>query len=384
MRLQPLPAICAALALSPSVATAEETFARKTFTYKTEGDLAIQADVYRAEDDKVRPVLAWLHGGALIVGSRADVPRRLLDLCRQEGFVLVSFDYRLAPETRLPAIIEDLEDACRWLHRDGPRLLRIDPGRLVVAGGSAGGYLAMTAGARARPRPRAVVSYWGYGDVDGDWYTKPSDFYRTQSPLVEKEEAYRPIGSRALAGTEGGSPEQKARGRYYLYHGPTPALLAFAPYRLLTGYDLPESFAAFAFCWGGFLFASATMLRLFDAADARPGAWAAGLLTFSMGIAPAVPYLLRRVWVYETAIACGWLCVAAAVYCFARSAGSPREAAWLAGSGAMFALAIGCRPHLGFAGLLFFVGDDTDVEDRRGDHAEREPERQPDPRPLQP
>src|SRR5438093_5139906 len=94
---------------------AAEPFSKKTYTYKTVDDIAIQADVYRPGDDKVRPAVVWIHGGALIVGSRSDVPGQLLDLCKREGFILVSLDYRLAPEVKLPAIAEDVRDAFRWL-----------------------------------------------------------------------------------------------------------------------------------------------------------------------------------------------------------------------------------------------------------------------------
>ena len=203
--------------LSPREAGAiEPAFTMKTYTYKVIGPTRIEADVYRAEDAAVQPVVVWLHGGALIVGSRSQVPKRLLDQCRAEGFTLVSFDYRLAPEVKLPAILEDIRDAFRWLHEQGPKVLHIDPDRLVVTGGSAGGYLTLMTGVHVKPRPTALVAYWGYGDVDGDWYAKPSDFYRKQVPLISKDEAYRAVGRRVLTGTEGGD-EQKGRGRFYHY-----------------------------------------------------------------------------------------------------------------------------------------------------------------------
>src|SRR5262249_46461239 len=209
-------AVCALVAAGAGPARADEAaFGKQTYTYKTAGETPVQADVYRAADTKVRPVVVWLHGGALIMGSRTAVPKGLLDLCRAEGFALVSLDYRLAPEVKLPAIVEDVEDAFRWLRTQGPKLFHADAERVVVAGGSAGGYLTLLTGVRIRPRPTALVAYWGYGDVDGDWYTKPSGFYRKQAP-VEKADAYRGVGEKAVTGSEDGV-DFKARGRFYLY-----------------------------------------------------------------------------------------------------------------------------------------------------------------------
>src|SRR5262249_17766173 len=124
----------AALAVTGTAALAAEepNFVKKTHTYKTVGTVEIQADVYPADDAKVRPVVVWLHGGALINGSRNSVPRQLLDLCKTEGYVLVSFDYRLAPEVKLPDIIADVQDAFRWLREQGPKLFHADPDRVVV------------------------------------------------------------------------------------------------------------------------------------------------------------------------------------------------------------------------------------------------------------
>ena len=213
-------AVCAVvvvgpLCLSAAESATEPTFVKTTYTYKVVGDCKIQADVYRADDAVVRPGVVWMHGGALILGSRRGVPRRLLDLCRDEGFVLVSIDYRLAPEVKVPAIIEDVQDAWAWIRKQGPALFHVNPHKLLASGGSAGGYLTMMTGISIEPRPVALLAYWGYGDVDGPWYTEPSQHYRKAVPLISKEEAYQAVGKQVLTGTDG--PEQKARGRFYLY-----------------------------------------------------------------------------------------------------------------------------------------------------------------------
>jgi acetyl esterase/lipase len=109
------------------------------------------------------------------------------------GYVLISIDYRLAPETKLPAIIEDVEDAFRWLRSEGKKLFRIDPDRIAVAGGSAGGYLTLTTGFRVKPRPRVLVAFWGYGDLVGDWYSKPSPHPRHHRVKLTRDEAWKQV-----------------------------------------------------------------------------------------------------------------------------------------------------------------------------------------------
>lgn len=157
--------------------TAQPTITRSTHVYKQVGPLEIKADVHRLPDGKVRPVVVWIHGGALMMGGRERISRQLQQLV-QDGLVVVSIDYRLAPETKLPAIIEDVEDAFKWVRTRGPELFQADPRRIGVWGGSAGGYLTLTAGFRVTPRPQVLVSFYGYGDLIGDWYSKPSPHSR--------------------------------------------------------------------------------------------------------------------------------------------------------------------------------------------------------------
>jgi acetyl esterase/lipase len=184
----------------------------KTYTYKTVGDLPIKADIYRLPGDDVRPVLVWIHGGALITGKRGGPSlaqrKRYLD----SGHVIVSIDYRLAPETKLAGIIEDVRDAIGWVRSKGPELYQIDPKRVAIVGHSAGGYLTLMAGFAVEPRPQALVAFYGYGDVDGEWYARPDPFYRQTRPLVRKEDAYKVIGTTPIA--EGNVP---GRGLFYLY-----------------------------------------------------------------------------------------------------------------------------------------------------------------------
>jgi len=83
----------------------ESAFSKRTYVYKTVGNCAVQADVYRASDNAVRLAILWIHGGALIVGHRGTIRTSQLDEYLKAGFVVVSIDYRLAPETKLAKIL---------------------------------------------------------------------------------------------------------------------------------------------------------------------------------------------------------------------------------------------------------------------------------------
>jgi acetyl esterase/lipase len=170
-----------------------------THAYKTVGNLTIKADVYGYQDVFVRPAVVWIHGGALIMGHRGQIDGRVKEHMLEKGYVLISVDYRLAPETPLPAIIQDLTDAFEWIRRDGSRLFHIDPARIAVAGGSAGGYLTLVSGYRVRPRPTVLLSLWGYGDVIGDWYSKPSPHSRHRQSNMTREEAFQQVSGAAIA-----------------------------------------------------------------------------------------------------------------------------------------------------------------------------------------
>ncbi len=160
-----------------------------TYVYKTVGDLKIKADVHQVDDNLTNPVIVWFHGGALITGGRESLPAWLKENALAAGYDLISFDYRLAPETKLHEIIRDLEDAFRWIHAQGPGMLDVDTSRMIVAGASAGGYLALAAGFRVEPTPTALISLWGYGDLIGPWYSEPSTHPRHNQSQMTAEQA---------------------------------------------------------------------------------------------------------------------------------------------------------------------------------------------------
>jgi len=180
----------------------------KTFTYKTADGCDMKADVYNSDSSHKKAVILWIHGGALIAGSRVGPPEWLDPDGR---FVVVSIDYRLAPETKLPSIVQDLQDAYRWVHQQGQEL-GIDLEKVAVAGLSAGGYSTLMTGFSTRPRPKVLLSLSGYGDITAPWYSRPDPFYLRQ-PIITKEQAYQSIRTRCVTASQKGDH----RWDFYLY-----------------------------------------------------------------------------------------------------------------------------------------------------------------------
>jgi acetyl esterase/lipase len=178
---------------------AADQFQKQTVVYKQAGALGIKADVYHHTDTRIRPAIVSLHGGALIMGHRENLSSSLKQFALTNGYVLVSFDYRLAPETKLPAIIQDVEDGFQWLRREGSRQFHIDPDRIAVTGGSAGGYLTLATGYRINPRPRVLLAFFGYGDLIGDWYATPSPHPRHNQRKITAEEAWQQVSGPAVS-----------------------------------------------------------------------------------------------------------------------------------------------------------------------------------------
>jgi acetyl esterase/lipase len=199
---------------------AEISFKKTTVAYREIDGHKILADVHRPQDVKIRPVIVWIHGGALITGNRdlekrGDITRFLLAFAKAKGCAVVSIDYRLAPETKLPEIISDIEEAFRWLTGDGAKQFHLDPRRIVVTGESAGGYLTLVTGYRVRPKPKALVALYGYGDLIGDWSSKPNPYPRYHLRKISREEAESQTDGMVISDSE----ERKGDGGLiYMYY----------------------------------------------------------------------------------------------------------------------------------------------------------------------
>jgi|SRR5437763_3337025 len=120
------------------------------------GDIPVR--VYRpTAGDEAQPVLVWIHGGGFVIGSLDGSDITCRELATKAGVVVVSVDYRLAPEAPFPAPVDDCMAALSWVAEHAGELGG-DPTRIAVGGDSAGGNLAavvsLLAAQQGRPQLR--------------------------------------------------------------------------------------------------------------------------------------------------------------------------------------------------------------------------------------
>ncbi|PPK66444.1 alpha/beta hydrolase [Actinokineospora auranticolor] len=106
------------------------------------GELA--ARVYEPTGEGPFPGVLWLHGGGFVVGSAVENEQACRTLCNEAEAIVVSVEYRLAPEHPFPAAADDAYAALTWITEHGAEL-GIDTERIAVAGESAGANLAAVA-----------------------------------------------------------------------------------------------------------------------------------------------------------------------------------------------------------------------------------------------
>src|SRR5262245_9140738 len=109
----------------------------------------IPARVYVPDATKPCPLLVYFHGGGYVKGGLAECDAFCRNLARVSQHVVLSIDYRLAPEHRFPAALDDAVAAATWAATHA-EMLGAAPGPIVLCGESAGGNLAAVACAQLR------------------------------------------------------------------------------------------------------------------------------------------------------------------------------------------------------------------------------------------
>jgi acetyl esterase/lipase len=185
------------LLAAPSL-LAQKAAVREAVPYEVVGTETLVADLYLPQGKGPYPAVVFIHGGAWRSGTRAQL-RGQAALMAENGFFGMAIEYRLAPQYKYPAAIDDASAAVRWLRAHAAEY-NIDPDRIAAVGSSAGAHLASLLGTRSTPLAsgqkhrtatdasvEAVVAFNGIFDF-ATWPAadKVSDFLGGQCPEVKE------------------------------------------------------------------------------------------------------------------------------------------------------------------------------------------------------
>ncbi|MFI7524103.1 alpha/beta hydrolase [Nocardia salmonicida] len=165
------------------------------------GDLAVRVYVPEGDSDEARPAVVFAHGGGFVFCDLDSHDEFCRSMAASVGVVVVSVDYRRAPEHPGPAAMEDMYAALTWTVAHAAEF-GADPDRIAVAGDSAGGNLAATVSLAARDRggPLPVAQILLYPVIDDDLTTESyqrygEGYYNTTKAMRWYWQQYAPHGT---------------------------------------------------------------------------------------------------------------------------------------------------------------------------------------------
>ncbi len=183
------------------------------------GDLALR--IYTPQGQGPFGVLVYFHGGGWVVGSLETHDSLCRKLANRAGCVVAAVDYRLSPEAKFPAALEDAYAGAKWVH-DHAAEINVDPARLAVGGDSCGGGMAVSVCLMAKERggPPIRFQLLVYPVTDLSSFDKEScnkygdDLLLTRSGmgffrghyLTSEQDAQNPLASPLLAKDLSGLP----------------------------------------------------------------------------------------------------------------------------------------------------------------------------------
>ncbi len=132
------------LVFPPLMLAPRDVRKRRGVVFHEERDLRLRLDIYMPRDAALaggsRPAVIQVHGGGWIAGSRLEQGIPLLNHMASNGWIGFNIDYRLSPRATLPDHVIDVKRAIAWV-REHAGELGVDPQRICLTGGSAGGHL---------------------------------------------------------------------------------------------------------------------------------------------------------------------------------------------------------------------------------------------------
>lgn len=167
-----------------------------------DGDPEVRLLIYEPPSEGRRPALLHIHAGGHVMGLPEMNDAQHRRFAHDVGCVVVSVDYRLAPEHPYPAALHDCLAALRWLHASAEQMA-IDPALIGVAGESAGGGVVVGLALLVRDRKECPIRYLSLVAPMLDDRTGSSDEAPLRSQDLSWSRGSNQFGWRALLGTDG-------------------------------------------------------------------------------------------------------------------------------------------------------------------------------------
>ena len=137
--------------------------------YAKAGDMSLTLDAFVPEGSGPFPTCILVHGGGFTKGDKTSFIKPLFQPLSDAHFTWFTINYRLAPQHRWPACLDDVETAIRWVKAHAAEY-KVDPARIALIGESAGGHLVSMAGVRMKAgcdtRLAAVAPFYGPHDLE--------------------------------------------------------------------------------------------------------------------------------------------------------------------------------------------------------------------------
>ncbi|MDU2064281.1 MAG: alpha/beta hydrolase [Sporomusaceae bacterium] len=160
------------------------------FDFTTKQNIKLAINLYRAKNDRKNITILYFHGGGLLYGVRDDLPQIYIDKFLNSGYDLLTFDYPLAPESKLDIILNSTFELLDFYLNNRDEVFDLKNNQYVLFGRSAGAYLAFMMCDRLIKanvlRPCALISLYGYARLDEAAFATPSKYYNKLAAVSDE------------------------------------------------------------------------------------------------------------------------------------------------------------------------------------------------------
>ncbi|KZO97814.1 alpha/beta-hydrolase [Calocera viscosa TUFC12733] len=218
----------------------------RSFVYKTASGVPIELSLWlpakpHPKSPSGAPVIIWFHPGSWVDGARGDISRVQVATALDAGWAFISADYRLAPQVKVKQQLEDAVDAIEWVRAGNLDKEGVDGKKLVVAGSSAGGLIALLAAHQLTEPPLAMYAVYPGCDL-----TLPGMRAKVKFPNViawEDVKGYLDPSGPVISSSPGNvdfttfTPQGRTRAAFYLAQSGNPFEYILEAGEEVTPYD---------------------------------------------------------------------------------------------------------------------------------------------------